>query len=373
MIRHCLFVGHILYGRNNVYEESLIASIGNRMDSLDVVSVNKALNIPADLRNRDIHILWTCRKPILDEIVRFFKFLHLSICWCLRYDRKSQVMVLLSAPVEINLVAALLRSLLGIKVVNLVIDTAQGNIRTNRIWDRYIKLCYRISESMCKRMSASMALNARVFPYLRLNDKPCLLTRIGHSVKQSTFAYRPSRTSRKVLAYTGTLIYYDGTRALLDAMTLLDPEEYELHIYGRGPDEALVKEYQCQYPHIQLKGYLPNSEINRVLSDADLLINPRIDNEMTDIFGFPSKMIEYLLSGTPVLTTRFAAMPDDYLDFVYLIDRQDGQGIAHAIKRVFEEPEAERKERCQKAYAYVFSHNDYETISDEMVSFFDSI
>ena len=159
----------------------------------------------------------------------------------------------------------------------------------------------------------------------------------------------------------------------MQAVSRLNPDEYELHIYGRGPNEETVRQYEKEFSHIKYKGNIPNSEIKAVLSGADLLINPRIDNETTDIFGFPSKMIEYLLSGTPVLTTRFAAMPEEYTQFVHLIEQQDGEGIAKAIQRVFEKPEDVRRQMCKCAYDYTFRHNSYDDIVKDMVLFFDDI
>jgi len=218
-------------------------------------------------------------------------------------------------------------------------------------------------------MSASMALNKNVFEYLRLKDKPCLHTRIGHNLQEPSCEYRNSRINAKIIVYTGTLIYYDGTEELLKAMSLLNPEEYSLHIYGAGPDEKLVIDYQQRYSNIKYMGYLPNKEMKNVMKDADLLVNPRIDNKLTDVFGFPSKMIEYLLSGTPVLTTDFAAMPEEYKEFVYIIKEQTGEGIAESIKKVFEDEEKQREFKCRKAYEYIYNNNRYEDIVGEMIDF----
>ena len=151
-------------------------------------------------------------------------------------------------------------------------------------------------------------------------------------------------------------------------MTHLDPAQYELRIYGRGPDEVLLQQYQ-QYPNIKFMGYLPNEKMREVMASADLLINPRIDNFATDTFGFPSKMVEYLLSGTPVLTTKFAAMPEEYCEFVYFIEEQTGEGIANAIQSVFQDTAQSRENKCRNAFLYVFQNNSYDEIAKEMLLF----
>lgn len=371
--RHCLFVGHLLYGRNNIYEEQLVNHLRKEFHTFQVVSVNKAKDIPDIAENKPIKLLKAFRRPFLDEFVRFFDFLIYGIRWSRKAKTGDRVIILLSAPGEVNCAALCLKKLFGIKVVNLIIDTALGNILSNSIWDKYNRACFQTAEKLCRKMSASMALNPQVFSYLQLEGKPCHITKIGHSLETPNWEYTPVRTDKKILVYTGTLIYYDGTKQLLEAMSYLDPQRYELHIYGKGPEEALVRQYQSKYSNIKLMGYLPNKEMKEVMASADLLINPRIDNKMTDIFGFPSKMIEYLLSGTPVLTTRFAAMPDDYSAFVHLITQQTGTGIAEAIDNVFRHPEELRRQMSQAAYDYVFVHHNYSRIVDNMIAFIDTV
>jgi len=371
--KHGLFVGHLLYGRNNIYEELLVAELSKKFNSLQIVSANKAACVPDVESNKTIRKLKAYRRPIVDEIVRFFDFMCYGIRWCLQKRNGERVIILLSAAMEINQAALWLKRLFRVKIINLIIDTALGNILTDSVWDKYTRACFQRAEKLYKKMTASMALNERVFPYLQLEDKPCHITKIGHRENCANWVYTPARRGKKILVYTGSLIYYDGTRELLEAASCLDPGRYELHIYGRGPEEALVQQYQSKYPNIKLMGYLPNKEMKEVMMSADLLINPRIDNEKTDIFGFPSKIVEYLLSGTPVLTTRFAAMPEAYAGFVHLIERQSSAGIAQAIEDVFRLPEDVRRHMSKDAYDYVFQHHSYSSIVDEMAAFIDAV
>jgi glycosyltransferase involved in cell wall biosynthesis len=67
---------------------------------------------------------------------------------------------------------------------------------------------------------------------------------------------------------------------------------------------------------------------------ATLLINPRPSHEDYTKYSFPSKNMEYMASGTPVLTTRLPGMPDDHKPYVYLIEREDATGIQEALQRI---------------------------------------
>lgn len=369
MENNILYVGYYLPNNNNIYEENIIRELKNHTKNLNVVSINKSKN------NRDvsnIKVLHTSRIIFVDGILRFFEFLFFMIKWAILNRNNNRVVIVLSPTLEINLVCVIIKKLFGIKIVNLIIDTALGNTTRDTIVRKYIAKCFELCEKLYKYMSASMALNSNVFKYLNLDNKPCLHTKIGHDLLKENFIYSHQQNKKKTIVYTGTLINYDGTKQLLEAMEILNPDEYCLHIYGKGPYQKLVEQYENSHKNIKYFGYLKNSEMKRVMQEADLLINPRIDNKYTDIFGFPSKVIEYLLSGTPVLTTRFAAMPKEYEEFVYIIESQTGEGIAEAVRNVFFDSESIRLDKSKKAYNYIFQNNKYSVIVDEMIKFIDS-
>ena len=67
---------------------------------------------------------------------------------------------------------------------------------------------------------------------------------------------------------------------------------------------------------------------------ATLLVNPRPTNEEYVKYSFPSKTMEYMASGTPVLTTVLPGMPKEYYPYVNFIREESPQGIADALKTV---------------------------------------
>jgi glycosyltransferase involved in cell wall biosynthesis len=70
----------------------------------------------------------------------------------------------------------------------------------------------------------------------------------------------------------------------------------------------------------------------RAEEKAWLLVNPRpADAEFTK-YSFPSKNMEYLASGTPVLTTRLPGMPDEYYDHVLTIDGSSAEDVTTGLR-----------------------------------------
>ena len=60
-------------------------------------------------------------------------------------------------------------------------------------------------------------------------------------------------------------------------------------------------------------GCVTNDEIVRLQCEATLLVNPRPSDKEFCKYSFPSKTIEYMASGTPVLMTKLPGVPDGIL------------------------------------------------------------
>ena len=79
----------------------------------------------------------------------------------------------------------------------------------------------------------------------------------------------------------------------------------------------------------------PNAEIVDAQIRSWLMVNPRITNAEYVKYSFPSKTLECMASGTPLLTTRLAGMPKEYYPFVYLFDEESLDGFKRVLNDVF--------------------------------------
>ena len=79
---------------------------------------------------------------------------------------------------------------------------------------------------------------------------------------------------------------------------------------------------------------LLNAQIVDKEQEATLLINPRPTGEAYVKYSFPSKTMEYMASGTPVLTTVLPGMPKEYHPYVYLLEDETAEGIAEQLKQI---------------------------------------
>lgn len=372
-MRNVLFVGFLLPNGTNVYEKNLITELKKQTDNLEIISINKGYKKLEDtFQGIPLHAVKAYKRPVIDEITRFFYMIKLLAAWRKKKINADARIIMLNASIEINLAVLIVSKRYKIKVSSLLIDTALGNFKPDTLWNRYLYSCYSLGERLYKYLDGSIALNPRAFSHLGLLKKPTHLTKIGYS-DCTDHLIPKSVHEKRIIVYTGSLMYYDGTEELLNAAAQLAGENIELHLYGSGPLREMAESFAKQHENIKYMGYLPNSRIQEVLSEADFLINPRISYFYTDIFGFPSKMIEYLLSGTPVITTNFSSMPKAYQDFVYLIKDESITGIKNAILTAINDEPGVRENKALSAYQYIKENNHYKCIVEEMLDFVFSI
>lgn len=84
-----------------------------------------------------------------------------------------------------------------------------------------------------------------------------------------------------------------------------------------------------------------------------LLVNPRpIAPEYTK-YSFPSKNMEYMISGTPVLTTKLPGMPEEYYPHVYFIEDETPDGISMVLQEICAKSLEERTRKGIDARQFV--------------------
>lgn len=140
--------------------------------------------------------------------------------------------------------------------------------------------------------------------------------------------------NEKVLLYAGGLFEKYGVKKLVDAFKLLDNSEYRLHLYGLGEMVKNMDDYIDGDSRISYLGVVPNQKIVEEQLKATLLVNPRPSAEEFTKYSFPSKNLEYMVSGTPLLTTNLPGMPEEYHEYVYLFQDETLEAISKKLDGV---------------------------------------
>ncbi len=204
----------------------------------------------------------------------------------------------------------------------------------------------------------------------------------GRSLHRSVVARRPERTHcfpsgvdpdhyapavemraakpRRVAGYVGVI----DERLDLDLVGALAASLPDWEIRMVGPVVKIDRATLPQAPNITYPGAAAYGDLPNVMAGFDVALMPFAMNEATRSIS-PTKTLEYLASGLPVVSTR---VPDVVSDFGELVDLQDdGAGFADACRRV------ERHcplSRAAKAEPLLHWHH-WETIAERMEELLD--
>ena len=138
----------------------------------------------------------------------------------------------------------------------------------------------------------------------------------------------------KVVIYAGGLYEKYGVKKLIEGFIKLKDKNTALHLYGEGPMVKDIEKYSNLDNRIRFGGMVPNEIVVEEQIMATLLVNPRPSNEEFTKYSFPSKNMEYMVSGTPVVTTPLPGMPKEYNKYVYVFQDESEHGICSTLNYI---------------------------------------
>lgn len=171
-----------------------------------------------------------------------------------------------------------------------------------------------------------------------------------------------------VIGYFGSVLAVKGLRVLLEAVKILSEtnDSFRLLITGRAAGDAstlrLLAKLQLQ-ERVILTGYLTHRELLSAMSAADILVEPKIDDDENRA-AFPQKVVEYLSMGKAVVAPVIGDLP------LYLEDKEnaifyragDSRSLAQALEKLLQN-EPLRKKLGKKARETAVKYFDCQKIA----------
>lgn len=162
-------------------------------------------------------------------------------------------------------------------------------------------------------------------------DKPYTVVE-GIASKPAQIHEAEGISKTKDFVYTGTLAQKYGVINLVDAFTKVDGDDLRLIICGAGDGKDHIVEVSEKDHRIQYLGTVSNEKAKELQRGAFVLVNPRSNTEEYTKYSFPSKTMEYMATGRPVLMYKLKGIPDEYDEFIFYFDEDmttSIQQIAH--------------------------------------------
>ena len=216
------------------------------------------------------------------------------------------------------------------------------------------RLSVGIANFVIRHCTGYVLLTEAMNGYLNQAGKPYVILE-GHSdiSMKDRVPSMEKKTAPRVCFYAGGVSRQYGLANLVEGFRMANLENAQLHIYGPGDYVEELQEIAKEDNRIFYGGMLLNTQIVDREQEATLLVNPRPTDEEYVKYSFPSKTMEYMASGTPVLTTVLPGMPKEYYPYVYLLEDETAEGIAGKLKQVLSESDEALFEKGQRARSFV--------------------
>jgi glycosyltransferase involved in cell wall biosynthesis len=268
--------------------------------------------------------------------------------------------------------AAISRRLLGLKVVVILTDPPGVGLQTDGLTTRLLKwLDVRLVRWALRWSDAVIALTTDLASDFAPSKPSLVIDGIGQFDSEEEYL-RTDRT-RQTVVYAGSLRTSYGVDRLVHAVVGLTDPPVTLEVYGSGELAGWVSEVAAAQTQIEGPTLLSREDLLTAYKSADLLVQPRPTNQSFVRYSFPSKIIEYMASGTPVLTTRLGGVSDEYTPYVYWIDDDSPAGIRKAISDVLHSPEAERLDKGRRAATFIRATRSSEAQGKRIHAFLEAL
>lgn len=139
----------------------------------------------------------------------------------------------------------------------------------------------------------------------------------------------------KKILYSGSLNRKYGILNLLEAFSSIKEANLELIICGDGDVKNEIIQASKKDSRIIYLGVIPRGNVLQLQSESTLLVNPRTPEGEYTKYSFPSKIMEYLASGTATLIYKLPGIPEEYYDYCYTIENDFSiDRLANEIKTI---------------------------------------
>ena len=282
--------------------------------------------------------------PFIKNIIVSAYSFFFTLIWCIR-NRKGAVICdilqvstcigsLLAAKLSRNQTITIITDIPGYSGMSEKSISKKIIMKYINSFDKYILLTEQMNE----------LINTKRRPYIVMEGI------VDHNMKTA----QRQDNDKKILIYAGGLYEKYGIKMLIDAFMECKKDNLtELHLYGAGDMVDYIKECSKIDNNIIFHGSRPNDEIVEAELSAYLLINPRPSSEPLTKYSFPSKNMEYMVSGTPVVTTQLPGMPKEYDRYVYIFKDETTEGFRETLQQLFELPTDSLRQKGLEAQKFV--------------------
>ncbi len=303
--------------------------------------------------------------PLIKQLGVSLAFFCQTLGWLIRNRREKDKYIIMDAAYVTAIPFVIWAAkLCGCKKAAVFCDIYQymGDVKDARETE-HVPFTHRLfrslSRCMYRKLDGFVLLTEKMNEVVNPERKPYAVIEGLVDVNMSLIGNRPeNKTGCNVVMYAGALREQYGLKNLVEGFMAYEDANARLWIYGAGDYSDEIAKAADADARICFFGL---ADLNHVVArelEADVLINPRPAGREFTQFSFPSKVMEYMVSATPVLTTRLPGIPAAYYDYLFTIDGDTPGDITRALQNVFGRTKETLYEKGRRAKQFVLENKN---------------
>lgn len=183
--------------------------------------------------------------------------------------------------------------------------------------------------------------------------------------------------NKKTVLYAGALNDINSCKTLVEVIKK-SPSNIYFWVCGDGIYKDELEELQrCMPKKINFFGKISHQKVVELEHKADYLIILR--DTTTEIgkyhakYSTSSKLLEYLLSGTPIIVNNHGAIPDELKQYLNLIKNESPNEVLKFLSDNSKETLKKQLDKANKGREYVLHEANYRIQGDKVIAFLNSL
>ena len=321
-------------------------------ENINLVSIEKISE------NQEYHYLKVANNPLVKHMSLFFSAIINTFKWNFKFKKEERAIFCDILNLSISISALITSKLCRVKSVAIITDLPNYMNYTKQKKSAFFNLYTKLYRGLCnyflKRYDYYLILTEQMNELVNPKNKPYLVIEGMVDVKMNKIPNKfDDKYEEKVIIYAGALYEKYGVKSLIEAFIELKDKDARLWLFGDGDLVKEINTYQEKDSRIKYYGVVPNERVVKEQLKATLLVNPRPSIEEFTKYSFPSKNMEYMVSGTPVLTTPLQGMPQEYDDYVYLFEDETVDGMIKTLTAILSKDKTELHDKGIRAKDFV--------------------
>ena len=333
--------------------EGLVAN-GVKLSTICVIPINKKLSRKKFLRVKDraengvlYHYFSQMNIPFIKHITMFIGSFVSTMA-----SSKDSILLYDGLTITPSVGAKIAARIKGIKTVAIITDLPDFmQINNNRIGRR-------VNDAIIYNNDGYIFLTHEMAKRINIKKKPFVVIEGLVDHKMQLIEKPKNKRAKRIVMYAGGLEKKYGIIELCLGFNDICTENEELHIYGDGELRDELIRMGKRIKNIYYHGVLPVENIVEKEINATLLVNPRpADGEYTK-YSFPSKTMEYMVSGTPVVMCKLAGLPLEYYKYLYFFESGSRTDISKSLRKILNKSSDELSHKGIEAREFVLKNKN---------------